>query len=158
MASLFHVAGSHLAFIWPVQHIMGLGFREEAEMATMTLRTHQKQSTNRDSRGVRARIDAFVRDSVLHAVAEGSRARVFGLPHSDRAVAPNTDGGESHGEGSTPLSVPFARHVEPLPRAALGLGRKIARFILTASLTLVVLAGTVALQAAIHVYVWHLAG
>ena len=158
MAPLFHVIDSHLAFIWPVQHIMGLEFREEAEMATMTLRTHQKQSTNRGSRGLRAGIDAFVRDSMQHAVAEGSRARVFGVPHSDRAVAPNADGGESDGEGSKPLGAPFAGHVELLPRTAPGLGRKIARFILTASLALVVLAGTVALQAAIHVYVWHLAG
>jgi hypothetical protein len=114
---------------------MGLEFREEVDMATLTLRTHQKQSTNRDT-----------------------RARVFGVPQSDCAVAPNTDGGGSLGEGSKPLRVSFARHVERLPRTARGLGRRIARFILTAGLTLIVLAGTVALQAAIHVYVWHLAG
>jgi hypothetical protein len=137
---------------------MGLEFREEVDMATLTLRTHQKQSTNRDTRGLRAKIDAFARDSMQHAVAEGSRARVFGVPQSDCAVAPNTDGGGSLGEGSKPLRVSFARHVERLPRTARGLGRRIARFILTAGLILIVLAGTVALQAAIHVYVWHLAG
>lgn len=125
-------------------------------MATMTF-THGKQPTNHDSRGVRARIDAFFRDSMRYAVAEGSRVRVFGFHQSDRAVARNTNDAGSLGKGSNALGMSFARRVEPSPRAAPGLGRKIARFMLTASLTLVVLAGTVALQAAIHVYVWHLA-
>lgn len=127
-------------------------------MATMTLSTHSKPPTHRGSRGLRAGVDAFVGDSMQHAVAEGSRVRLFGVLQSDRAAARNKDDGESLGEGLKPLGAPFARHVEPLPRVTPGLGRKIARFILTASLTLVVLAGIVALQAVIHVYVWHLAG
>jgi hypothetical protein len=127
-------------------------------MATMILNTlprSERDSQNRGLRGFRTEVDAFFRDCMQHAVAEGSRVRTFGSLQSDRAVTRHMDDGESPGVGLRPLST---RHIEPSTRATIGFGRKIARFILTASLALVLLAGNAALQAAIHVYVWRLAG
>jgi len=160
MAPLFRASRSHLAFIRPALHIMRVRFREEAEMATMILNTtgrRDRQSTLHGLHGFRAKIDAFFSDCSQHAVADGSRARLFGFRQSNRVVARNMASSEAGGAGST-HSAPCAGRVEPSPRATTGLVCKIARFVLTASLAFVVLAAVGTLQAAIHVYVWRLVG
>jgi len=88
--------------------------------------------------------------------SDGSRARMFGGYQAENIVARNCDG-EALGAGLKPAVAPLTRHVEP-PRAATSIVRKTARSILTASFTLAALAGAVALQAAVHVYVLRLTG
>ena len=129
-------------------------------MATMTVNTprgNEQRSISHVLRGFRAELANFIKDSMQHAVSEGSHARMFGGYRAESFVARNSNG-EALGAGLKRPGAPFTSHVEPQPRTATGLGRKIARSILTAILTLAALAGTVALQAGIHVYVLRLTG
>jgi hypothetical protein len=130
-------------------------------MATMTVNTphgNEQRSMSYVLRGFRAELANVVGDCMQHAVSEGSRVRLFGSYRTESRVTQNLDRGEALGAGLKRPDAPFTRQVESRPRAAASLGRKIARSILTAILTLAALAGTVALQAAIHVYVLRLTG
>jgi hypothetical protein len=130
-------------------------------MATMTVNTphgNEQRSISHVLRGFRAELANFVRDSMQHAVSEGSRARLFGRYRAESFVARSSDDGEALRAGSKRPDARLTRQPAPWPRATISRGRKIARSILTAILMLAALAGTVALQAAIHVYVLRLTG
>jgi len=81
ISPLCDVSASHLAFIWPGQHIMCIGFARGVLMATMTVNTpdrNEQPLMTRLLRGFRARIDAFVSSRLRNAVpkatgVEGSR-------------------------------------------------------------------------------------
>lgn len=122
-----------------------------------TPRASERHAIRAKLRDLHASIDSTIRDCMKHAASEGSRARLFGCNQSARMTARDTDR-RAESAQSMPGVVPPKVQVAPLSdNTSTGAG-KIIRRALTAALMLLALAGTVALQAAIHVYVLRLTG